>query len=79
MRGELSDEEDTEKYCVDFFRKGLEEDVSQMPQATDTSTLQAQDTDGDNGDDFLINNTKAAGLGRTTATVDRSQHKNFVR
>ncbi|GFQ05829.1 uncharacterized protein at4g18255, partial [Phtheirospermum japonicum] len=27
VRGELSDEEDEEKYCVDFFRKGLEQDM----------------------------------------------------
>ncbi|XP_031095096.1 uncharacterized protein At4g18257-like [Ipomoea triloba] len=26
VRGELSDEEDQEKYCVDFLRKGLEQE-----------------------------------------------------
>ncbi|XP_057764217.1 uncharacterized protein At4g18257-like [Salvia miltiorrhiza] len=83
VRGELSDEEDQEKYCVDFFRKGLEQDPSQMYQESDTSTPQAQMSrenvdDGDDGDDFLSNGTKAAGLGRTSAAVDRSQHKHFV-
>ncbi|KAL0442537.1 UNVERIFIED_CONTAM: hypothetical protein Slati_1976400 [Sesamum latifolium] len=78
VRGELSDEEDEEKYCVDFFRKGLEQDQSQTPQRTDTSTTQAQGTDDVDDDDLLLNNTKAAGLGRTSATVDRGQHKHFV-
>ncbi|KAL0363559.1 UNVERIFIED_CONTAM: hypothetical protein Scaly_1311100 [Sesamum calycinum] len=77
VRGELSDEEDEEKYCVDFFRKGLEQDQSQTPQPADASTTQAQGTDVDD-DDLLLNNTKAAGLGRTSATVDRGQHKHFV-
>ncbi|KAK6150046.1 hypothetical protein DH2020_017571 [Rehmannia glutinosa] len=78
VRGEISDEEDEEKYCVDFFRKGLEQDESQMPQGTENSMVQAQDVDGDDGDDLLLNNTKPAGVGRTSATVDRSQHKHFV-
>ncbi|KAL8032282.1 hypothetical protein ABFX02_13G085600 [Erythranthe guttata] len=79
VRGELSDEEDSEKYCVDFFRKGLEKDESRNPQRVDTSPRQAQDIHGDGGgDDFVSNDTKAAGLGKTSATVDRSQHKHFV-
>ncbi|KAL7129705.1 hypothetical protein ABFS83_13G085900 [Erythranthe nasuta] len=79
VRGELSDEEDSEKYCVDFFRKGLEKDESQRPQGIDTPPQQAQDINGDGGDDdFVSNDTKAAGLGKTCATVDRSQHKHFV-
>ncbi|GFP88723.1 uncharacterized protein at4g18255, partial [Phtheirospermum japonicum] len=45
VRGELSEEEDEEKYCVDFFRKGLKQDGSQMPKEKDASTLQAQDID----------------------------------
>ncbi|PIN23451.1 hypothetical protein CDL12_03827 [Handroanthus impetiginosus] len=78
VRGELSDEEDQEKYCVDFFRKGLQQDESPMPQRTDTSTPQGQDADGDDDDELLLNGTKAPGLGRTSATVDRNQHKHFV-
>lgn len=78
MRGELSDGEDEEKYCVDFFKKGQEHHEPEVPQGTYTSTLQAQDTDEDDGDGFLLNNTKTAGLGRTSDSVDRSQHKHFV-
>ncbi|GER42731.1 cytochrome b561-related family protein [Striga asiatica] len=77
VRGELSDEEDQEKYCVDFFRKGLEQNESHVPQETDPFTPQSQDVVGEN--DLLVNSTKAAaGLGRASATVDRSQHKHFV-
>ncbi|CAH2049768.1 unnamed protein product [Thlaspi arvense] len=32
VKGELSDEEDKEKYCVDFFRKSLVQDDSSQPQ-----------------------------------------------
>ncbi|KAK4440151.1 hypothetical protein Salat_0350000 [Sesamum alatum] len=78
VRGELSDGEDEEKYCVDFFRKGLEQDPSEIPQGSNTSTAQTQGTDDVDDDDLLLNNTKAAGLGRTSATVDRGQHKHFV-
>ncbi|KAL3616917.1 hypothetical protein CASFOL_039311 [Castilleja foliolosa] len=78
VRGELSDEEDEEKYCVDFFRKGLEQDGSQVPKENDASTLQAQDIDRDDGDDSLLSSENAAGLGRASATMDRSQHKHFV-
>ncbi|GFS43171.1 cytochrome b561/ferric reductase transmembrane protein family [Actinidia rufa] len=34
-RGELSDEEDKEKYCVDFFSKSLMKDESEQPQVRD--------------------------------------------
>lgn len=83
VRGELPDEEDEEKYCVDFFRKGLEQGASQMSQENDIATPQVQMSQdnldgGDDGDDFLLNGSKAAGLGRTSAAVDRSQHKHFV-
>lgn len=78
MRGEVSDEEDNEKYCVDFFRKGLEQTESPMPQGNNVSAEQAPDTDVVDGDDSLLNNTKAAGPGRVSATADRSQHKHFV-
>lgn len=80
VRGEISDEEDQEKYCVDFFRKGMQQDGPQMSRGDDTSTLNARDVDGDDDDDgFLLNGKKAAGLGQAATTVDRSQHKHFVK
>lgn len=78
MRGELSDEEDQEKYCVDFFRKGLEQSESPLPRSNNTSAQQSQEPDTFDGDDLELNNAKAAGPGRVSATVDRSQHKHFV-
>ncbi|KAL6567306.1 hypothetical protein OROGR_000974 [Orobanche gracilis] len=78
VRGELSDEEESEKYCVDFFRKGLEQEESQIPQGADTSTLQVQDVDGNDDGDLWLNSAKSAGLERTSGTVDMSQHKHFV-
>ncbi|KAL3522670.1 hypothetical protein ACH5RR_015504 [Cinchona calisaya] len=77
VRGELSDEEDQEKYCVDFFRKGLEQDESQQPQGHETSTTERQDEVGQN-DGSVLPNIRPMGLGRTAATVDRSEHKRLV-
>lgn len=81
VKGELSDGEDEEKYCVDFFRKGLEHEP-RMSRENDTSSPQAQtsqeNVDADDGDDFLPIGAKGAGVGRASAAVDRSQHKHFV-
>lgn len=78
MRGELSDEEDQEKYCVDFFRKGIEQSESPMPQTSDASAREEPWTDADDGDDLLVNNTRVAGPGRSSATMDRGKHKHLV-
>lgn len=81
VRGELPDEEDEEKYCVDFFRKGLDKGNPQMSQENDASTPQAQNVGGgedDDDDGFLLNGAKAAGVGQTSSAVDKSQHKHFV-
>ncbi|KAL3807730.1 hypothetical protein ACJIZ3_014762 [Penstemon smallii] len=77
VRGELSDEEENEKYCVDFFRKGHSHDESLMPRGNNTSVEPRYKDDYD-GDDLLSNGSKAPGLGRTSATVDWSEHKYFV-
>ncbi|KAL3843815.1 hypothetical protein ACJIZ3_001218 [Penstemon smallii] len=76
VRGELSDEEENEKYCVDFFRKGHSHDESQMPRGNNTS-VETRDKDDYDGDDLLSNGSKAPGLGQTSATVDWSEHKCF--
>ncbi|XP_027087690.1 uncharacterized protein At4g18257-like isoform X1 [Coffea arabica] len=77
VRGELSDEEDKEKYCVDFFRKGLEHDELQQPQGNTSSNTEWHDEDG--GDDgSVVPIIRPVGLGQTAATVDRSEHKRFV-
>ncbi|XP_075483165.1 LOW QUALITY PROTEIN: uncharacterized protein At4g18257-like [Primulina tabacum] len=78
VRGELSDEEDSEKYCVDFFRKGIEQNESVMSWDQHISPQELKDKNGDDNDDSVLQQTKAAGLGQTTTTVDRSEHKRFV-
>ncbi|XP_050230851.1 uncharacterized protein At4g18257-like [Mercurialis annua] len=83
VRGELPDEEDEEKYCVDFFRKGIEQEDSQLPQIHDNSDVreQKQEVDAENVNDNepVLYDVKFAGLGRTAATMDRDEHKRFVR
>ncbi|KAK1382063.1 putative coiled-coil domain-containing protein-like [Heracleum sosnowskyi] len=77
-RGELSDEEDTEKYCVDFSSK-IVQDEPQHPQGHEASgTGQTEYGDGDDGSSVLPN-TKPMGLGRAGATFDNEEHKRFVK
>lgn len=79
MRGELSDEEDKEKYCVDFFRKGYEQDEPPQPQNHDVpQTLPPENEDGDNDPSALFN-TKPVVPGRTAGAVDNVEHKRFIR
>ncbi|KDP37958.1 hypothetical protein JCGZ_04601 [Jatropha curcas] len=81
VRGELSDEEDKEKYCVDFFRKGFDQEHSQPPQnrSFDASDAVApEDEDGDN-DASLLFTSKFVGPGRTAGAMDKDEHKRFVR
>ncbi|XVF27347.1 hypothetical protein REPUB_Repub14bG0099500 [Reevesia pubescens] len=62
VRGELSDEEDKEKYCVDFFRKGIEPEESQQPQVDHASNnLRTRDEDGESDDGPSLLNTKFVG------------------
>nr|GMD11605.1 uncharacterized protein At4g18257-like [Ipomoea batatas]GMD11606.1 uncharacterized protein At4g18257-like [Ipomoea batatas] len=77
VRGELSDEEDQEKYCVDFLRKGLEQEEPKQPQQHETSCSEPPEEDGED-DGSIPTNTRAPGLGRVSATMDRSEHKRFV-
>ncbi|KAL2467215.1 Cytochrome b561/ferric reductase transmembrane protein family [Abeliophyllum distichum] len=76
VRGELFDEEDSEKYYVDFFHEGIEHDEPQLPQGHDSNAHEVRDEAGDYDD--IVPNMKVTGLGQATATVDRSEHKHFV-
>lgn len=78
VRGELSDEEDKEKYCVDFFRKGME-DGQQEPQTNNSSAGKVLEKDNDEDDAFSPFNSKPMGLGRAAGTVDLDEHKRFVK
>lgn len=77
-RGELSDEEDKEKYCVDFFRKGQEEDGLQELQVSGSSFTKVPEKI-EEYDDFIPFNSKPMGLGRTGGTINIEEHKRFVR
>lgn len=78
-RGELSDEEEKEKYCVDFFGKRLEEDESQKTQRHDSSGAMPPENEDDDSDDPLLFNVKSVRLGQTATTMDNNEHKRFVR
>ncbi|KAL2327500.1 hypothetical protein Fmac_020927 [Flemingia macrophylla] len=83
VKGELSDEEDQEKYCVDFFRKGIEHDelLPQPPPGPDV-LLGNGDGGGDNddgGDDSLMFNLKPVGPGRMAGAVDGAEYKRNIR
>ncbi|KAI4312344.1 hypothetical protein MLD38_037161 [Melastoma candidum] len=76
VRGELSDEDDEEKYCVDFFRKNQELDESERPQANDAPPTEESK---DDGDDLGLFDQKTIGPGRTAGMMDKDEHKRFVR
>ncbi|XP_024030925.1 uncharacterized protein At4g18257 isoform X2 [Morus notabilis] len=78
-RGELSDEEEKEKYCVDFFGKRLEEDESQKMQHRDSSDAEPPENEDKDNDDPMLFNMKSVRLGQTAATMDNNEHKRFVR
>ncbi|KAJ0232898.1 hypothetical protein HA466_0285850 [Hirschfeldia incana] len=80
-RGELSDEEAEEKYCVDFFRKGIDHVDDLHPPRTSNISISAppEDLKADGEDDGSLFSTKFAGLGRAVETADISQHVRMVR
>ncbi|CAM8927134.1 unnamed protein product [Rhodiola kirilowii] len=72
-RGELSDEEESEKYCVDFFSKSvMQQAVPNQAQQRDDSVEPVDDVNGPFS-------SKLDGLGRAAGAVDREEHKRFVR
>lgn len=78
-RGELSDEEDKEKYCVDFFRKSFMQDESQQPEAHNNSPTVPPANDVGVNEASVLFDVKSIGLGRTGGTRDHDEHKRFVR
>ncbi|KAH7545140.1 hypothetical protein FEM48_Zijuj01G0061700 [Ziziphus jujuba var. spinosa] len=79
MRGELSDEEEQEKYCVDFFGKRIEQDQVQQTQQNEPSAAALPGDEDSEGDAPIHFNLRPAGLGRAAATMDDDEHKRFVR
>ncbi|KAL2930552.1 hypothetical protein RDABS01_035962 [Bienertia sinuspersici] len=78
-RGELPDEEDSDKYCVDFFRKGQEENGVQELQANKLSSGNKPEKGNDECDDFISFSSRSTDLGRIGGAVDIDEHKRFVR
>nr|XP_043610332.1 uncharacterized protein At4g18257-like [Erigeron canadensis] len=78
-RGELSDEEDKEKYCVDFFSKSVTKEESHQPQGHDMFFTKVAERDSDKDDEPVLPDARAMGLGRAAGTVDNDEHKRFVR
>ncbi|KAK8943604.1 hypothetical protein KSP40_PGU003043 [Platanthera guangdongensis] len=78
VRGELPDEEEKEKYCVDFFQKNVTKVESQQPEGMDTASC-CSGQNKDCANDGSIPNLKPFSLGRTSAELDSDEHKRFVR
>ncbi|CAO2165854.1 unnamed protein product [Urochloa humidicola] len=76
-RGELPDEEDKEKYCVDFFQKSF--DRIYEPQMPESRHGASDATEPVNDPEDSMPNAKPMGLGRADTTMDRDEHKRFVR
>lgn len=75
-RGELPDEEDKEKYCVDFFQKSFDRVYEpQLPESNGATDA----AEPENNHEDSMPNAKPMGLGRTGTTIDRDEHKRFVR
>ncbi|XP_027942679.1 uncharacterized protein At4g18257-like [Vigna unguiculata] len=84
VKGELSDEEDQEKYCVDFFRKGVEHDeLPPPPPPPPGPDVLLENDDGavrdDDGDASLQFNLKPVGPGRTVGAFDTADYKRNIR
>lgn len=76
-RGELPDEEDKEKYCVDFFQKSF--DRVYLPQMPESSLGATGAVEPVNDHEDSMPDGKPMGLGRAGTTIDRDEHKRFVR
>jgi hypothetical protein len=76
VRGEISDEEDKEKYCVDFLNKGYTKDEAQQSQGFEPTTTTEP---GQSEDTSFMGSMKPVGLGRVSSTMDNDEHKRFVR
>ncbi|KAM0908493.1 hypothetical protein ACQ4PT_015413 [Festuca glaucescens] len=75
-RGELPDEEDQEKYCVDFFQKSFHQ-VSERRQPETPTASEHAEPENESADSMP--NAKPMGLGRTGTTIDQDEHRRFVR
>jgi hypothetical protein len=68
-RGKLPDEEDKEKYYVDFFQKGF--DRVYEPQIPECSHRAIDGAEPGNDHEDSMPNAKPLGFGRAGTTIDR--------
>ncbi|XP_050368696.1 uncharacterized protein At4g18257-like isoform X2 [Argentina anserina] len=78
-RGELSDEEEKEKYCVDFFVKRNEQDEPEQSQHRESSVVAPPENQDGETELSMLFSKKPVGLGQAGATWDNDEHKRFVR
>lgn len=78
LRGELPDEEEKEKYCVDFFQKNVTKVESQPADGMDTSSCYSERNE-DCANDGSLPNLKSFSLGRSSTVLDSDEHKRLVR
>ncbi|KAH9312071.1 hypothetical protein KI387_027106 [Taxus chinensis] len=78
VRGELPDEEDKEKYCVDFLSKGVSEDTGQLEGDNKNDATERSDRT-DDVISFSYSDGKRAGIGWTGHAGVGEEHKRLVR
>ncbi|XP_057865936.2 uncharacterized protein At4g18257 [Cryptomeria japonica] len=78
VQGELPDEEDKEKYCVDFLSKGVSEDTERLEVENKNEATES----GNRTDDaisFSFSDGQRAGIGWTGYSGVGEEHKRLVR
>ncbi|KAF6149588.1 hypothetical protein GIB67_011197 [Kingdonia uniflora] len=78
-RGELPDEEEKEKYCVDFFSKSFVQDEAEQPSQISDDSYPTIPLDNRNYDPDLSILPKPLGVGGTVGLANNDEHKRFVR
>lgn len=78
VKGEVADEEDKEKYCVDFSCKSLINDGAQHPRGHGNSHINFLKEE-DRNDSSVPYHTISRGQGQTASTLDYAEHMRFVR
>ncbi|PIA30114.1 hypothetical protein AQUCO_05700081v1 [Aquilegia coerulea] len=78
VRGELPDEEEKEKYCVDFFQKGLVEDKLEQPSQGGAFGISVEN-ENDDTEPSMPFSSKQIGPGRAAGELNNDEHKRFVR
>ncbi|MQL89760.1 hypothetical protein Taro_022338 [Colocasia esculenta] len=76
-RGELPDEEEKEKYCVDFFTKSIVQEEAELPEVHESPGVPPVSEEDET--DAVSLATKLIGPGRTSVTMNKDEHKHFVR